>query len=30
MELDMGAGELTLRGGAAKVLEGRFEYNVEA
>lgn len=30
VELDMGAGELTLRGGAAKVLEGRFEYNVEA
>jgi hypothetical protein len=30
VELDMGAGELTLRGGAAKVLEGRFEYNVDA
>jgi hypothetical protein len=30
VELDMGAGELTLRGGAAKTLEGRFEYNVDA
>ena len=28
IELDMGAGELTLRGGAQKLLEGRFEYNV--
>ena len=29
VELDMGAGELKLRAGATKVLEGRFEYNVE-
>jgi len=29
VELDMGAGELRLRGGATKILEGRFEYNVE-
>jgi hypothetical protein len=30
VELDMGAGEMTVRGGGAKLLEGRFEYNVEA
>ena len=30
VELDMGAGEMTLRGGASKILEGRFEYNVDA
>jgi len=29
VELDMGAGELKLRGGATKTLEGRFEYNIE-
>lgn len=29
VELDMRAGELKLRGGATKVLEGRFEYNIE-
>jgi len=28
VELDMKAGELALRGGAQKLLEGRFEYNV--
>ncbi len=28
VELDMGAGEMKLRGGAEKLLEGRFEYNV--
>ncbi len=28
VELNMAAGEMTLRGGAAKLLEGRFEYNV--
>ena len=28
VELDMGAGELRLRGGAQKLLEGEFEYNV--
>src|SRR5689334_25356462 len=28
-ELDMGAGEVRLRGGATKILDGRFEYNVE-
>ncbi len=28
VELNMGAGEMTLRGGAQKLLEGRFEYNV--
>ena len=30
VELDMGAGELTLGGGASKILEGRFEYNMDA
>jgi hypothetical protein len=30
LELDMGAGEMKLRGGSAKLLEGRFEYNVDA
>jgi hypothetical protein len=29
VELDMGAGEMRLGGGAAKILEGRFEYNVD-
>ncbi len=28
IEFDMGAGELTLRGGAQKLLDGHFEYNV--
>lgn len=28
VELNMGAGEMKLRGGAEKLLEGRFEYNV--
>lgn len=28
VELDMGAGEMKLRGGAEKLLEGTFEYNV--
>lgn len=28
VQLNMGAGELTLRGGAPKLLQGRFEYNV--
>jgi N-terminal domain of toast_rack, DUF2154 len=28
VELDMGAGEMVLRGGAEKLLEGRFEFNV--
>jgi hypothetical protein len=30
MELNMAAGELKVRGGADKLLEGRFEYNVPA
>ena len=30
VELNMAAGELKLRGGASKILEGRFEYNVDA
>src|SRR3954471_16762812 len=30
VELDMGAGEMTLRGGASKILQGHFEYNVDA
>jgi hypothetical protein len=30
LELDMGAGEMNVRGGASKLLEGRFEYNVPA
>lgn len=29
VELDMGAGELNVQGGAQNLLEGRFEYNVE-
>jgi hypothetical protein len=29
IELDVGAGELKLGGGAAKILEGRFQYNVD-
>lgn len=28
VELDMGAGQLTVRGGAQKLMEGTFEYNV--
>src|SRR5437870_2012476 len=28
IEFDMGAGEMTLRSGADKLLEGHFEYNV--
>lgn len=28
VELDMGAGELTVRGGAEKLMQGNFEYNV--
>ncbi len=28
IELNMGAGEMNVRGGAAKLMEGRFEYNV--
>jgi hypothetical protein len=30
IELNMGAGEMKLRGGAEKLIEGRFEYNVPA
>lgn len=30
VKLDMRAGEMTLRGGAQKLVEGRFEYNVAA
>jgi hypothetical protein len=30
VELDMGAGEMRLRGGGSKLLEGRFQYNVES
>jgi hypothetical protein len=30
VELDMGAGEMRLGGGASKILEGRFEYNSDA
>lgn len=30
IELNMGAGEMNVRGGAAKLIEGRFEYNVPA
>ena len=29
VELNMGAGEMKLGGGASKILEGRFEYNVD-
>ncbi|HMF77287.1 MAG TPA: toast rack family protein [Bryobacteraceae bacterium] len=29
VELDMGAGEMNLRGGADKLIEGTFEYNVD-
>lgn len=30
VELDMGAGELNVHGGSSKLLDGQFEYNVEA
>ncbi|HEY3940640.1 MAG TPA: toast rack family protein [Bryobacteraceae bacterium] len=30
VELDMGAGEMKLGGGGSKLLEGRFQYNVDA
>jgi N-terminal domain of toast_rack, DUF2154 len=30
VQLDLGAGELIVRGGATKLLQGRFEYNVPA
>lgn len=30
VQLDLGAGELVLRGGADKLLQGKFEYNVAA
>jgi hypothetical protein len=30
VELDMGAGQLTIGGGAAKLIEGTFEYNVDS
>lgn len=30
VELDMGAGEMNVRGGASKLLEGTFEYNVRS
>jgi hypothetical protein len=30
VEFDMGAGEMNLRGGSSKLLEGRFDYNVDS
>lgn len=30
VELDMGAGELDVRGGSSKLLEGQFQYNVDS